>query len=665
MEKKNKVVIAVAMLLLIGMIGGYIIWKSNTGQLNKDMTSDENSVQLKISELNAKISSSLKIIDSLPDKHYKIDADIENAVNDKNNTFDKPLVIQDPYDIAPLTALAVFYTENNVGIRMTIEGDTKSDTFVYEFPKANGHRIPIIGLYPDRENTVVLEEIYNGQTTEKKELKIKTDPLPNSLQGMVEVTDSEREAVEGITIVSGQYSNIPYAFDSSGNIRWYIRVTTEGHGYFPMANGRFMLMNVDAMIPTLKRPYASQVYDMDFLGRVHNIYMIPNGTHHDIQEKTPNGNLLVLSNSLVNHVEDMVVEIDRKTGKVIKKLYLSDVIKDTYNTKLDWAHLNSISFNAKEDSVILSVRDVSSAVKLDWATGKIKWILSDPRIWKGTPYEKYVLKPDGPTMWHYEEHAAYQMPEDLDNNPKTIDIMMFDNRTLLNEPVKSNVTKGLGQSAVTQYAVDEKNGTVKQVRRFPNAYSYITSNYQLFYDKDRLIASHGSIYIDKNSWGEIYEYEYSTGKLVRSYKTKKTFYRAYRQQFDYKSCSTPMEITGSFVKGNQTPLSKEKYSADKPAINIPKKLNMWISDGFLYIKMPNLSISKVELVGQTEKWSANLISNPAMNITKKQMKKGALPTNNLLYSVAMPLKNLTKDKDSIDLVYYGIKVSTGNKLEIK
>jgi len=459
----------------------------------------------------------------------EIDNEIQNLLKDESFTFEAPLIIQDPYDIAPLTALAVFNTEKEVTIGLTILGDTPFDTFKFEFPKATEHRIPIIGLYPNRENTIILEQINQGEIKERKELKIKTEPLPEKLHNMVEVTNSKGKPIEGITIVSGGDVKTPFAFDSSGEIRWYLNTETEGHGYFPLSDGKFIIMSSDSMITTKKRQYATLLYNMDFLGKLHRDYFVPKGAHHEVIEKKPDGNLLVLSNSMENHVEDSVVEIDRITGKVIKELKLGDIIKDTYDDILDWAHINSISYNIEDDSIILSVRNVSAAVKIDWSTDELKWILSDPRIWKGTNYEEYVLKPEGPTLWHYEQHTVYEEKDDIDSNPETLDIIMFDNRVIRNSLIDVGIEEDLDKSSVTQYAINEKNGTVRQVKRFPNTLAYITSNYQLFYDKDRIIANHASARSGDTHWGEIYKYKYSTGEILRSYKIRKGFYRAYKQ----------------------------------------------------------------------------------------------------------------------------------------
>ena len=56
----------------------------------------------------------------------------------------------------------------------------------------------------------------------------------------------------------------------------------------------------------------------NYLGRIYRQYYVKNGIHHEVIEKEPGGNLFVLSSSIAGHTEDVVLEIDRKTGETVK-----------------------------------------------------------------------------------------------------------------------------------------------------------------------------------------------------------------------------------------------------------------------------------------------------------------------------------------------------------
>jgi hypothetical protein len=369
---------------------------------------------------------------------------------------------------------------------------------------------------------------------------MQTDELPEDLKNSVDVKNVEGEYLNGLTYIAGGNFKKPYAFDSSGNIRWYVDVLTDGHGMFFTNNGRYLVMSGYNMVETEFRDYATRIFDMDLLGKLHRIYDIPKGVHHEIIEKTPDGNLLVLANSLRNHVEDTVIEVDRESGEILREIDFNDIIiHEGYNDDYDWAHMNSMDYNHEENTAIFSVRDISTIVKLDMETEAVIWMISDPRIWEGTEYEEYLLKSiNQHDKWFYEQHSAFEV-ENLDNNTDTLDLMVFDNRIIRSKTMTVEIQEEQDKSAVIYYAVDENKKTVEEKRRFSNSHAFITSNYQLFYERDRLFANHGSLRPSSDAGiedmrGEIYEYEYSSGDLIRTYTVKHGFYRAYRENLEEK-----------------------------------------------------------------------------------------------------------------------------------
>ncbi|MBF7097196.1 aryl-sulfate sulfotransferase [Alkalibacter mobilis] len=487
------------------------------------------------------------IQNEIMNSNMKTDDNIRKKIADSDYTPENPLVILNPYEVSPLTAVVGFKTLEPVEIILTIPGDVEEDTLTFKFPEDTKHYIPVFGLYPGRKNQIKIQTLSNGSLISTNTIEIQTDGLPVELENAVTVTDSSDTSYGGLTLVSGGFYRNLYAFDSLGNIRWYLNTETDAHGYFPMENGRFMLISGYSMIETETRDYARYIYDMDLLGRLHKVYDIPTGIHHEIIEKNKNGNLLMLGNSLDGHVEDTILEVNRSTGEILKELNLESLIFDTkYNDRYDWAHMNSISYDRSENTLIVSARDLSSLIKIDWATDEILWILSDPQIWKETAYIDHVLNLEGSSFWHYEQHAAFELEEDLDSDPETLDLMLFDNRVIRNETMQITIKEDSGRSSVTQYAINENNGTVKQVKRFPNSSAFITSNFEYFSDRDLLIAYHGSLKETPESpintmWGEIYEYNYSSGELVHSFKLKYGFYRAHKLSPNLLDLVVPIE----------------------------------------------------------------------------------------------------------------------------
>ena len=112
------------------------------------------------------------------DTSWQIDQQIEAEVQSGAYTFEEPEVIMDPYQISPLTGVAVFQTDEEYRVRVTVKGKTKEADITGVTVKAKGHRVPIIGLYPKTENSVKLELLDdNDQTIKEMELKVQNQKL--------------------------------------------------------------------------------------------------------------------------------------------------------------------------------------------------------------------------------------------------------------------------------------------------------------------------------------------------------------------------------------------------------------------------------------------------------------------------------------------------------
>jgi hypothetical protein len=482
------------------------------------------------------INENINIQEEILIENKEFDRELRELIEEGDYTFNEPYILVDPYDASPLTAVVGFPNNENLELQVTVLGDKDENDFKYYIGNNKSNKeyyISIVGLYAGKENEVKLELIDDGEVVSEKEIIIETKGLPEDLINAVQIEDHNEGSFDGFIFSSGGGFRSPYAFDSQGNIRWYVDVESDAHGIFFMDNGRYMLMSGYDMVNTETRDYSTRIFDMDLLGKLHKIYDIPKGVHHEVVEKTPGGNLIILANSLRNHAEDTVVEVDRYTGEILREIDFNEIIvHEGYNDDYDWAHINSIDYNQEDNTAIFSIRDVSTVLKLDMETEEIIWMMSDPKIWENTEYEKYLLKSlNKKDKWFYEQHSVFEV-EDLDDNPETLDIMVFDNRTLRSKTMTVEIEEDKDKSSVIYYAVKEEDGTVEEKRRFSNTHAFITSNYQLLMDEYRLFANHGSVRASQDAgfdeaWGEIYEYEYSSGKLIRTYKMKHGFYRTY------------------------------------------------------------------------------------------------------------------------------------------
>lgn len=254
-----------------------------------------------------------------------IDNAIEGILDSGKYTENRMLVLRNPYCMAPLTALIIFTTKFPCSVQVTLEDGEILDE---RTPVSVRHRIPVYGLHAGQENRIHLE-LWRDQTVcMEKDILITTGALPKSLVGQVKIREKKRASASPFTMAFGGDTKYPYAFDEKGEVRYYIRQKIKSYGIYQLSGGRFLYLSPNVEIPSFSNPHSALALEMDFMGRVYREYLIPDGIHHDGCEMTPGGNILTLSSSMDQHVEDTVIEIDRNTGRVVKRLYLRDVLSE-------------------------------------------------------------------------------------------------------------------------------------------------------------------------------------------------------------------------------------------------------------------------------------------------------------------------------------------------
>ena len=251
------------------------------------------------------------------------------------------------------------------------------------------------------------------------------------------------------------------AYDVNGDVRWYLT------SYALWDNTRLknghMLISTERLINTPY--YMTGLYEIDLLGKIYNEYSIKGGYHHDYFE-LPSGNLLVASDDFGNKngtVEDYVVELDRKTGKIVKTFDLKNILnmndgKSENWIEYDWFHNNSVWYDAKTDSITLSGRHQDAVINISYKTGKLNWIIGDSTSWS-KEYQKYFFKPIGDNFeWQWSQHAAMITPEGY--------VFIFDNGNNKSKIKENYVSADKSYSRGVMYEIDTKNMTIKQVYEY-------------------------------------------------------------------------------------------------------------------------------------------------------------------------------------------------------
>ncbi len=384
------------------------------------------------------------------------DQELTKQLKENKYLFEEPCVILNPYGRTPLCAYVMFWTEEPCAVQFTVKGKTKeADICEKIVTLENWHRVPVYGLYPEMENEVKLEMIDKNETViAEKKLMILTDKLPDSMNDLVQVKKKTEKSAMKLILAVGKSMPYPAAFDEQGDIRYMMRFRPRGYGFFPVANDRFIVMERQTLLPTQLIPHSTQMYEMDYLGRVYRTYYVPNGIHHDVCEMTPGGNLLVASNSQCGHVEDCIAEVNRETGKIEKVLDMREIFGTAYRDRTNWVHINSLDYDSSKKQVYFSARNIHTIGCIDWKKDKLKWILGEKNMWKERPFSKKLLSTPENMPWHFQQHSAKLIRENLDGREDTIHIMIFDNHWHVRR--KNKFFDNDEQSYVTIYTINEK-----------------------------------------------------------------------------------------------------------------------------------------------------------------------------------------------------------------
>lgn len=664
MKKLISILLAVSMCVVLFGCSSKNEQTTTTGENGETINlGDENTYSVLKS---VDFTSSIPVETDRVQKSLAIDKEVQKVLDSGNYKFDTLKdsdIIVNAYGDSPLTALALFNTDEKCKVKVTVKGDSKdTDVSGNVDELTNKHRVPIVGLYANRTNKVVIDLLdKDGKTIDSRTFNVKTDPLPTSLDGAITVYEHNAKSAYGLIEVSGFSTPYIYAFDEEGQIRWYLNEKYGCYGYFPLSNNHFMWMDGNDMIQTPEKPHSQNMYETDYLGRVYQIYYVKKGLHHEIIEKTPGGNILVATSSLEGHFEETIQEIDRESGQPVKTFTMDEIYGDTHVNQLDWAHINTISYNAKDDTLVVSTRNVHTVVKFNWTTNKIVWLLGEPSVWKGTDLEQYSLTATGDNFdWQFQQHTAYLTNQDLDGDPNTVELGLFDNHWQKDAPIDTFTDDDY--SYVRFYSINEKEKTVKLLHSYQGAKSRITSNWRADFDAGRVFFMGGFIIKSKshdNQKGMFYEYDYDTEGVINQYGSKYTFYRGYHFDINLNSCSDELknEVKKNYFCGTVN-MSEKTASATIPEkVLDTSDVSYSIVGNILKINAFDHAISKIEFIGK-DNTNSYAFSMASTGDGEKKFKK-------LSYNISTSFQNLVPDEYAVVITYYGERVNTGQTITVK
>ncbi len=449
-----------------------------------------------------------------------------------------PALSPNPNPRAPLAGILTFAPDRPVWTTVEV-GDGERRFTVRFAPDRDPRRgLPILGLRPNRRHRVrvSIQEPGGPSVEAPTPLEIATPPLPvgNHAFPPLRVTRTSPDRMEpGVTILSVRRRALGksihhtpkqdrftrgwgmlLALDARGEVVWYYQYDARFAGVDRLRNGNLLVHTTDFRAIELdllgnevaswyaeKRPEGPHPTGIPILGAQ---------TLHHQPHEMPNGHFLAFTanarqiddyyTSLTDPdaprrptmvMGDTVVEYTR-SGEVVWSWNAFDHLdpyRVGYNTldvywhtrgfphHADWTHCNGLSYDERDDSVMISARHQDAMLKVDRETGQIKWILGEHTDWPERLQPK-LLQPVGDLRWPYHQH-----------NPRLSHrgtVVAFDNGCYGARPPRPVLPLEQTFSRGVEFEVDEAAMTVRQAWASAHALTEDTVNSWAMSDAHRL-----------------------------------------------------------------------------------------------------------------------------------------------------------------------------------
>ncbi len=396
----------------------------------------------------------------------------------------------------------------------------------FENPQTGEIVLPVYGLYDGYSNTVALTYRFMDGSSKQANIRVTTatfnDPCGYKSPTILKARTNNTDLSYDYMMVKGSCSNFePAIIDTDGRLRWvgtagisigsatfFDNAVYLGHGH------KLSRIELDGAF--------TELADYSSLG-VRNF-------HHNIDRGKVG---IILDADTTTDYNSVNIEVDA-SGRVLKRWNMAQIIRAAmiaggddpgqfvYPSPTDWFHLNGVTYNRADDSLIVSSRE-NFLICLDYETSAIKWILGDPRKkWYQFPsLRKFALTvPPGslPPIGQHAPSIAY------DQN-----LLMFDN----GQGSVFNVPRGdqRGYAVARKYAIDLNAKIATEIWNFDagqnitcpycgSVYEDAPKNYLIDYAFESPSGQNAfARLLGLNAEGEtIFSYRYSTFSCTTAYR---------------------------------------------------------------------------------------------------------------------------------------------------
>ena len=576
------------------------------------------------------------------------DTVIENILNKKYYTFDNALFIINPFGCSPLSGLFIFNTEKPCKVKYTIKGKRGSDNYTNcDETWTNRHKVPVLGMYDGGITHITFYLIdKNNNEIQETTIRIKLPRTGPVLRNAISIKKYEKTPVPFL-MATGGYSGTNYAFDSNGNIRWYLTTPVHPYGVHVLSNRHLLVPDKRMRRPNYGNAHSVIAYEMDFLGRIYRNIYHQSGFHHWAVSREDNGNLLIATSSRYDtYMENSVDEMDKDTGKIIRTINSNNIFDSTYVTRYDWAHINAFEYIPGEDAIIASYRNIHTIAKIDLNTQEIIWLLANPDFYKGTEQEAKVLAPAPGVKWFFQQHGVKILEHINTGNEKKIKITLFDNHTANRRPV--NYFDDVKKSNIMVFTINEKEMSVEMNQCITVPLSITRSNVEFDKTTNSIYAMCANIKDEEvDSRAKILGYNYNTGECITDISLNNDFFVAKFLDFNLQSVQNtcnedyPLYIGELYMPVKEKEIPEDYNEGNYLPDEIKKKLNFTLTGNILQISCKDHSLPKIFLYNKDNIYVQYF--NDTEQLTKIFKEH--------IYTISVPLQGIDKGKYQAGIEY--------------
>lgn len=196
----------------------------------------------------------------------------------------------------------------------------------------------------------------------------------------------------------------------------------------------------------------------------------------------------------------------------------------------------------------MSGRNHDMIVKMTYPENEIEWISVIDDNWEETTRpDEYMLEPVGDVKFQMAQHAVEEMP-DQDDDPDTMDIMVFDNNRMIMRGHEDEAEK---YSRAVQYRINEADMTVEEIwsygeERGEYSYTDIVSDADYLEESNNVLIDFGRAYNENgDAVSHIVEVDKETNEVV----------------FEYHLTQTERSDRRQIYRAERLPLYPENYTS--------------------------------------------------------------------------------------------------------